>query len=325
MKLLLCNVAWMRKYQGVTDDDIPRHGGQWVTEHGYGHEAINFLPHRGHVYGFIQTYTINVERINPAAGAKAEDVLVVWRARSKIGSVVIGWFKHATVYRHRQEAPRGHEINYEGERVRPSWLIRAKNTDAFLVPEHKRLFTIPVMHKGFGSQTFVSFLDSGLKEVEKFKCTLLEYIQNAESGRFTSQSRGTKSIPDPEHNARIEKAAVDAVAEYYAERGYDVTSVETEKCGYDLIAQSKTARLLVEIKGTSQPGGRGITVSLTPNEYRVSTAKRTAYRICISTGCLTKPRVHEFVFNTLTKQWEDEQSGTILNFKEVVSADVTIT
>jgi hypothetical protein len=107
MNVLLCNVSWMKRYQGVTRDDVPRHGGEYVREHGFGHEAVNFKPHNGKVYGFVQLRrgTINISRLDPIAGEKTRDVLVVWRARSTRGSVVVGWYKNATVFRNLQATP----------------------------------------------------------------------------------------------------------------------------------------------------------------------------------------------------------------------------
>lgn len=32
MKILFCNIAWMKKYRGVTDHDIPVNGGSYVDE-----------------------------------------------------------------------------------------------------------------------------------------------------------------------------------------------------------------------------------------------------------------------------------------------------
>jgi hypothetical protein len=39
MKLLMCNVAWMREYQGISDTDYPINGGEFIEENGYGHEV----------------------------------------------------------------------------------------------------------------------------------------------------------------------------------------------------------------------------------------------------------------------------------------------
>lgn len=34
MRILFCNIAWMKYYNGITDDDKPENGGSWVKENG---------------------------------------------------------------------------------------------------------------------------------------------------------------------------------------------------------------------------------------------------------------------------------------------------
>ncbi len=327
MKILLCNVSWMNRYAGVTPDDTPRHGGDYVREHGFGHEAINFAPLGDTSYGFVQlrTGTINISRLDAGAGSEIDDVLVIWRARSNQGSVIIGWYKHATVYRKLQEPMPGHSFTYKGETITPQWIVKAKKADTFLVPPHQRVFKVPVSHKGFGSQTFVSFLDSETKEVTVFRDQVTDYISKAEKGLFTPPTKGKKGPIDQVRKLRIEKAAIDAVADFYTDRGYDVDSVEKENVGYDLIATAGPSKLLIEVKGTSLTDSDAITVNLTPNEYHRSKARRIQYRICIVTDCLNKPVVNEFAWKKEGEQWEDENSGAVLGIAEAVSANLTIT
>ena len=328
MKILMCNVCWMKRYAGVSKDDIPRHGGDYVQQHGYGHEAINFMPHTGFFYGFVQlrTGTININRIDPNAGDKVDDVLVVWRARSNEGAVVVGWYKHATVYRKLQEPVPGHSFKYKGKRIRPEWVVRAKASDCFLVPPNQRCsFRVPVTHKGFGSQAFVSFLEADTLEVKEFKEQLLNYISQTERGVFISPRKGKRWQVDQVLKVKIEKTAIDAAMEYYSNRSYDVKSVEKENRGYDLIASSGHRELLIEVKGTSLILDKCVTVNLSPNEYRKSKYQKNQYRICIVTDCLNKPLVNEFVWNKSEEQWEDENAGSILKVDEVVSANFTIT
>jgi len=39
MKLLVCNAAWMRNYEGLRGDP-PLHGGSFISRHGYGGEIL---------------------------------------------------------------------------------------------------------------------------------------------------------------------------------------------------------------------------------------------------------------------------------------------
>lgn len=41
-KIVFCNIAWMKDYAGVTDDDKPRNGGKFVEVNGTACESLNF-------------------------------------------------------------------------------------------------------------------------------------------------------------------------------------------------------------------------------------------------------------------------------------------
>ena len=42
MNILFCNIAWMKHYEGITEEDKPRDGGSYVTENGNAYESNNF-------------------------------------------------------------------------------------------------------------------------------------------------------------------------------------------------------------------------------------------------------------------------------------------
>ena len=325
MKILLCNISWMKQYRG-TQNDKPRNGGEYIAKNGFGHEAINFLPHNGFVYGFVQlrTGTINISRLDNSAADCVEDVLVVWRARSSIGSVIVGWYKHATVFGETQSSIPTRSFTHNGKVIKPEWIIKAKQNDAFVIPAHQRFFPVPVTHKGFGSQTFISFLDSDEPEVAKFKSELMAYIEQAEMGVFAAPRKGKRGNIDQVRKLKIERSAIDAVANYYSSRGYDVTSVEKDNVGYDLVVKKQNEILHVEVKGTSGTQEGVVTVNLSPNEYQKSQSHKKRYRICIATNCPDAPVVYEFIWSQPTQCWESEITGTSLELKEIISANLTI-
>ena len=111
----------MKNYRGVTEHDIPVNGGSYIKENGTGHEEYNFEPININGYekpvclGFFYTKSNNgkvnqlhIEKISGCGLMKHEDmvddVLVVWCATTPDNMpVVVGWYKHATVYRYYQE------------------------------------------------------------------------------------------------------------------------------------------------------------------------------------------------------------------------------
>lgn len=125
MRILFCNIAWMKEYRGNEDGkDTPLNGGSYVDETGDAHEKYNFTPvnmegKEGlYCLGFFETKShngkdVNQMRIENIAGCEllkkeesVDDVLVVYCAKHPAHkfTTVVGWYKHATVFRHYQEA-----------------------------------------------------------------------------------------------------------------------------------------------------------------------------------------------------------------------------
>ncbi|MGO5050913.1 hypothetical protein ACTQ6A_00070 [Lachnospiraceae bacterium LCP25S3_G4] len=124
MRILFCNIAWMDYYKGITKDDIPKGGGEYVSENQDAHEKYNFAPaglnfedefwpDGEYCMGFVETKATSKEKrnqlhIEKISGCElctkddcVEDVLVIYCAThpSHGFTTVVGWYQHATVYR----------------------------------------------------------------------------------------------------------------------------------------------------------------------------------------------------------------------------------
>lgn len=44
-KVVFCNIAWMKLYSGITDNDQPKNGGAFVKENNDACESFNFYPY----------------------------------------------------------------------------------------------------------------------------------------------------------------------------------------------------------------------------------------------------------------------------------------
>lgn len=138
MRILFCNIAWMKYYKGfIPGTDTPLGGGSYVEQTGDTHEKNNFCvtdltfpedEEKNGVYcvGFVETKgtskgksnQLHIEKIDGCellnTESIAEDVLVIYCAKypytDKTESVVVGWYKHATVFRDFQKI----EFNEEG-------------------------------------------------------------------------------------------------------------------------------------------------------------------------------------------------------------------
>ena len=159
MNILFCNITYMKKYIGITDEDMPNKGGAWVEKNKNAHEQWNFLNYNGYCYGFVMNngQQFAIERINEKAknNATIDGVTVVWCAlNDKNETVIVGWYENATVYRY-----------YQDSVVTPIFGIdrwyftKAKAENCYLLPESSRSFVIgraaqAGSGKGFGQQNY---------------------------------------------------------------------------------------------------------------------------------------------------------------------------
>src|SRR5579863_279545 len=107
---LLARIGWMKYYRGPqAGDEKPIAGGKYTAE-SLGHEAFNFKPIGGTLYGYFQPQmaasTIRLERIIPSLSnrSSADGILVVFVATSPSegGQRVIGWYRNASVFQEPQ-------------------------------------------------------------------------------------------------------------------------------------------------------------------------------------------------------------------------------
>ena len=152
-RILFCNIAYMQYYDYKSFKEIPKYGGSYVSETGDAYEKFNFHTCAdGKVRGFVETKYIDgsatqqrprqlrLESID-SAYANADQisgVTVVFCAHSEAqrNTVIIGWYKNATVYRGR---PRYNDRQYN---------IECMADDAFLLLERDRSFIVPRATRG---------------------------------------------------------------------------------------------------------------------------------------------------------------------------------
>ncbi len=169
MRILFCKISSMKYYKGVCPKDSAVNGGSFVKENGFGHEEFNFLPmsfegeDKDKCFGFFEPKsnsgkrnTVHIERIYGCAAMKNEpcidDVLVVWCATDyKSDFTVVGWYKHAMVFRDLQ----GCTFNWcDGTQEERCYNVLADAENCTLLPEKER--NVRVMHvpiakrKGYG-------------------------------------------------------------------------------------------------------------------------------------------------------------------------------
>ena len=323
-RLVFVNVGWMVSYQGPTND--PTLGGHgWLKTHDYGHEAWNYLPHGGNVYGYVpRSARINIKKLGAGRNDEQVDgVTVVWIARNPRNKVtyVAGWYRDASIHRescHFEVArPSGDVIEYQ---------IRAPQAQARLLSPDQRTIAVPTAKQpGNLGQSPVWYGNDAF--VARVRDYLASYGTSRPAKKF--DGNGRKEI-DPATRKLIEVAAVrHAISYYESDEGGNraVSSVEKDNVGWDLTVTGGDVTLKVEVKGLS---GRELCVELTPNEYRqmVSPEHREMYVVYVVTEALSlKATAHIFYYNAEASRggnhvW-NSVDGRILKVQEIVGARLT--
>lgn len=110
-------------------------------------------------------------------------------------------------------------------------------------------------------------------------------------------------FPDPETRKRVEVAAIGFAKKSYEREG-EVTSVEADKCGYDLKVTDRVTgeiKLKVEVKGTSSDVEQ---FYLTRNEYREAKADPKRWRLAMVVDALGNPDLQEYRLAEMERLFE---------------------
>lgn len=314
-KMIFLNIGYMKRYRGITEDDKISYGGSYVSKTGFGHEIFNFLPYKGHMYGFVQpAYRAKGLNISKMSSLKQKDslnnVLVVWTSKDPSKGVCItGWYKNATIYGEIQAAPEGADRKFNNEKI--GYLAKAKKEDCVLLPPEEREFTIKWKARN------VWYADK--EQDSEFRRKVLNYIN-----RYESQNpRGTPKQPDVFKKIMVENIAMNETKKYYEKLGYTVKDVSKDNVGWDLNAIQDNQELKIEVKGLSQ---EGVLFELTHNEYEKMRKYKDSYIIGVVSNALDEPKLNIFSYRNSKSglkedigTWEDK-NGNQLKIKELISA-----
>ncbi|WP_180044028.1 HNH endonuclease [Acinetobacter sp. YH16039] len=186
MAILFCNVGWMDNYNGAKGD-IPKRGGAF-NDHSIGHEVCNFTNVDGKVFGYVRSSgKIDIKKLGAGKGDEfADGVTVVWTAGPDSGgTVVVGWYKNAKVYKEPRKLLKISDIHEKNKL--DFYFIEANFVDAYLIPVNERTILIPRAVKGGIGQSNVWYAQA--PEARNLVSRVQEYI---ESNNFFD------SLPDVE-------------------------------------------------------------------------------------------------------------------------------
>jgi len=321
MKILFCNVGWMERYQGLRSGDHISGGGSYVKIEGRGHEVCNFSPDKKALHGYVQApgKQIDIDRIAPSNDADYIDgVTVVWTAAHPSGgTVIVGWYKDATVFRNFQKFVKV-PIAQSQNGIDGYW-ITAPIATATLLRMDSRVFEVLRGVKGGIGQSNVWYADS--PESANFVKKVRVFIKAGGAASVRRQKRGKAQDQDQEKKAKVEKTAIRTCCTHFERLGYVVVSVEKDNAGWDLVARSRRSSLRVEVKGLS---GSAFSIELTPNEYNAFIQQATDYRLAVVINALTNPLLFICRYSDEQAAWvvegEDDRS---LAIKVKQSASIT--
>jgi len=318
-KMIFLNVGWMSDYSGPGQISG---GGKYVTIRRYGHEMMNFKPFAGKMYGTAVTPhygALNLRKLGATRDAEFVDgVLVLWVAKSRI----VGWYKHARVYRRSQPSPKGSGRSYKGDPI--NYRVTAKASDCKVLNPDDRHFPVPrAGERKHAMGRYIWYADGPSNSALRAK--VIRYV--ASGGKISDFGKpqqptigGSRHQLDPLARAKVEQAAILLTTRHFEDLDYVVNSVELDNVGWDLnaIHPQSGVRLQLETKGFS---GGEINVEMTPNEYKMMSKHKGTYRICVGTNCLKKSlrRLAIFAFNDTSQTWVDG-SDRALQIKELKSA-----
>jgi hypothetical protein len=330
--MVFLRTAWMKHYNGVTEDDKPVNGGRYIAENGFGGEVYNFRPVVGKHYGYAQVSRsgrINLERIDRGASdGRLDGVLVVWLARDdRQGAVVVtGWYRNATVYSGWQQRPAG--AIPPGTPGFKEYVVEARTENCRLLAPLERTFRIPRARdgqSGFG-QSLLWYGDT--PDCGQLRRELLAYIEVIEgrkprngSTKPSGKGGGWKPIP-AERRRAIEKAAMEHAQRWLEDHGYKADDVSDKNLGWDITATQRDTTLRVEVKGLSGAGG---CVELTPGEYGAMREHRREYCLCVVSHALDEARrsLRCIRWNTISQAWTDEALKRVA-LNELIGCRVTL-
>ncbi len=205
MRILFCNIVWMKKYQGITDADKPKYFGTYVVEQDAKADIFNFSEYNGKCYGYVrndgdlilpghltQDYRDEYENRDSIG-----EFLIVWCSfADKNTARIVGWYRNAVIFKKEQYQPSFTNPEYELD-----YFFNADSNNCVLLPVDQRTFRIEKSAKagkgkGFGREDI--WLADSLYAKEELIPAVIAYIESYAGPRdnFVLTQEMEEAIPD---------------------------------------------------------------------------------------------------------------------------------
>jgi hypothetical protein len=292
-RVLFARIGWMTYYRGPQAGDERPKGGGAYTRTKLGNEAFNFMLVGDELFGYLrppQAKSIQLGRIDPGnVGDSLQGVTVIFVAtRPAGGQCVVGWYKHATVFRRPKPDSTGKRMGF-------AYYVIAPSNGAVLLPTWKRTQVVKGGKGGFGQSNIryvydgagqyvrLPWAESAAKYVRDYDGENLfehpeqESVAAIEDAIETQLNRAAGFASNPKIRAAVESRAMHLVEQHYRRLGFVVTDVHKTQ-SYDFLCERHGRRLYVEVKGTR---GLGESVALTAKEVDFAHTHTLHAELCV--------------------------------------------
>jgi len=124
-------------------------------------------------------------------------------------------------------------------------------------------------------------------QITNSEAILVANVKKIDSGNTGESGAG---FGNSETNRQVEEAAIIYVTNDYQKKGWIVSSVQSEKCGYDLLCNKNSIEEHVEVKGVQ---GNLVSFIITNGEVKQSHVDEN-FCLCAVTLALSNPTLHKF-------------------------------
>ncbi|MGB5824251.1 MAG: hypothetical protein WBH44_09230 [Proteocatella sp.] len=234
-KIIICNIAWMREYNGITRGDVPLYHEDGTAKGDSAGEIYNFQEFNGNCYGYMEKYgNMEIERYFSKFFGDRDKIggfTIVWCA-TNIGkkTEIVGWYKNAVINRnHRYVVDFFPEANDDN-----GYNAVASIEDCYLIPEDKRAFVVDeilTIEELFKLKDSSIWYEDG-KNQNKALAKIKEYIESYD-GDFSNEGTFIRFL-----DIKAEDSGDRAYEELY-DRGMQLLQVDaTEAIKYFNSARS---------------------------------------------------------------------------------------
>jgi hypothetical protein len=220
---------------------------------GVGHEKYNFLPDdKGRFFAY--TPPLGEQRSPPMPANKGNWlVFAVSKRPGRSGLYLVGWYESASFVKGYKNRPDADRFGEDSDGGKFSYTLYSDRAYAIPLPMRDRKIKGDHIKRSYaylrGNGPSEAWREGVAKRLLGFRD---EFLRRPTDSDAPEEEVRLQFCGDAKRRREIEEKAVAATKVHFA--GWNCTSMEADKCGYDLLfAHPRTREVMhVEVKGTSR-------------------------------------------------------------------------